>query len=129
MRRSRLFSVAWRLAFMYTGWKVSVFGVFLVRIFPHSDWIRRGTVHLPVFIPNWGKFGPEKLWIRIFFTSLPKMKMLRKIIDCKSLGISQENFNDGVFFSKVSSLHSVFKLQLYCKENSPQVLFGICAEN
>ena len=24
-----------------TAWKVSVFGVFLVRIFPHSDWIRR----------------------------------------------------------------------------------------
>ena len=23
-----------------TAWKVSVFGVFLVRIFPHSDWIR-----------------------------------------------------------------------------------------
>ena len=27
----------------YTVWKVSVFGVFLVRIFPHSDWIRRDT--------------------------------------------------------------------------------------
>ena len=25
----------------YTGWKVSVFGVLLVRIFPYSDWIRR----------------------------------------------------------------------------------------
>ena len=24
-----------------TAWKVSVFGVFLVSIFPHSDWIRR----------------------------------------------------------------------------------------
>ena len=24
-----------------TAWKVSVFGVILVRIFPHSDWIRR----------------------------------------------------------------------------------------
>ena len=28
----------------YTAWKVSVFGVILVRIFPHSDWIRRDTV-------------------------------------------------------------------------------------
>ena len=26
-----------------TAWKESVFGVFLVRIFPHSDWIRKGT--------------------------------------------------------------------------------------
>ena len=28
---------------LYTAWKVSVYGVFLVRIFPHSDWIRRDT--------------------------------------------------------------------------------------
>ena len=27
----------------YTARKVSVFGVFLARIFPHSDWIRRDT--------------------------------------------------------------------------------------
>ena len=26
-----------------TAWKVSVFGVFLVRIFPHLDWTRRDT--------------------------------------------------------------------------------------
>ena len=26
-----------------TAWKVSVFGVILVRIFPHSDWMRRDT--------------------------------------------------------------------------------------
>ena len=30
--------------------------------------------------------------------------MLRKIIDCKSLEISQENSHDGVPFSKVASL-------------------------
>ena len=29
---------------------------FLVRIFPHSDWIRRDTV----FSPNVGKYGPQK---------------------------------------------------------------------
>ena len=28
----------------YTAWKVSVFGVFLVRFFPHSDWIRTGKI-------------------------------------------------------------------------------------
>ena len=26
-----------------TAWKMSKYGVFLVRIFPHSDWIRRDT--------------------------------------------------------------------------------------
>ena len=40
-----------------TAWKVSVFGVILVRIFPHSDWIK----YLSVFNPNAGKCGPEKL--------------------------------------------------------------------
>ena len=33
---------------------------FLVRIFPHSDWIRRDTPYLSVFSPNAGKCGPEK---------------------------------------------------------------------
>ena len=41
---------------IYTAWKVSVFGVSLLRIFPHSDWIR----YLSVFSPNAGKYGPEK---------------------------------------------------------------------
>ena len=31
----------------------------LVRIFPHSDWIRRETEYLSVFSPNVGKYGPE----------------------------------------------------------------------
>ena len=33
---------------------------FLVRIFPHSEWIRRDTSYLSVFSPNAGKYGPEK---------------------------------------------------------------------
>ena len=32
----------------------------LVCIIPHSDWIRRDTSYLSVFIPNAGKYGPEK---------------------------------------------------------------------
>ena len=60
-----------------TAWKVSVFGVllvriflgvFLVRIFPHSDWIRRDTPYVSIFIANAGKYGPEKLRIRTLFT-------------------------------------------------------------
>ena len=42
-----------------TAWKVSKYGVFLVRIFPHSDWIRRDTSY-SVLSPNAGKYGPEK---------------------------------------------------------------------
>ena len=50
------------------AWNVSVFGVFLVRIFSHLDWIRRDIPHLSVFSPNVGKYRPEKHQIRILFT-------------------------------------------------------------
>ena len=55
-----------------TAWKVSVFGVFLVRVSLHLDWIRRDTQYISVFSPNAGKYGPEKLRIRnlISFTWL-----------------------------------------------------------
>ena len=53
---------------VHTAQKVSVFGDFLVCVFPHSDWIRRDTLHLPVFSPNTGKYVPEKHRIRIFFS-------------------------------------------------------------
>ena len=33
---------------------------FLVRIFQHSDWIRRDAPYFSVFSPNAGKYGPEK---------------------------------------------------------------------
>ena len=49
------------------------------------------------------------------------MKMLRKITDCKSLKVSLEKFYDGVL--------TVLSLQLCYKENSPQIVFGICPEN
>ena len=53
---------------IFNAWKKSVFWVFLVRIFQHSDWIRRDTPYLFVFSPNAGKYGPEKLQIPTLFT-------------------------------------------------------------
>ena len=41
---------------------------FLVRIFPHSDWIQRDTECFSVFSSNAGKYEPEKLWIQTLFT-------------------------------------------------------------
>ena len=52
-----------------SAWKVFVFEVFLVRIFPHSDWIRRDTPFLFVFSPNAGKHGPENSQYRHFSRS------------------------------------------------------------
>ena len=46
---------------------MSVFRVILVRIFPHSDWIRGDTKYLFVFSPNAGKCGPGFLRIQIYF--------------------------------------------------------------
>ena len=34
-----------------------VFNFFLVRVFPHFDWIQRDTPYLSVFTPNAGKHG------------------------------------------------------------------------
>ena len=48
---------------------MSVFGVILVCIFPHSDWLPRDTKYLSTFSPNAVKCGPEKLWIRWSFFS------------------------------------------------------------
>ena len=45
---------------------------FLVRIFPHSDGIRRDTLYLSVFSPNAEKHGPEKtLYLGTFYAVYP----------------------------------------------------------
>ena len=54
-------------SYLLTAWKLSVFRVFLVRISPYSDWIRRNTPYLSVFSPNVGKCGLVKLRIRTPF--------------------------------------------------------------
>ena len=46
---------------LITAGKVSKYGVFLVRIFLYSDWIRRFTEYISAaFISNTGINGPEK---------------------------------------------------------------------
>ena len=43
----------------HTAWKVYLFGVILVRIFPHLEWIQRDTEYLSVLSPNAGKCGSK----------------------------------------------------------------------
>ena len=54
-----LFEFLWNYHYYYykslTVWKMFIFGVFLVCIFPYSDWIRRDTEYLSVFCPNAAK--------------------------------------------------------------------------
>ena len=63
---------SWNLGNLFkelvTAWKVSVFGVFLVRIFLHLNWIRRETPYPSVFSLNAGMYGPGILQIRTLLT-------------------------------------------------------------
>ena len=43
---------------LHESHNVCVFGVFLLHIFPHSDWVK-----FPIFSPNAGKYGWEKFQI------------------------------------------------------------------
>ena len=53
---------------VFTAGKVSVFGVFLVLISSHLDWMRRDTEYLSIFSLNARKYGPEKPLIQTLFT-------------------------------------------------------------
>ena len=56
-------------ALSVTAWKVFIFGVLPIRIFPHSNRIRRDTPYSSVFSPDEGKYGPEKFRIRTLLSS------------------------------------------------------------
>ena len=76
---------------------MSLFGVFLVRIFPYLDSIQRDISYLPVFSPNAEKYGPENLRILTPFTY------------CKRVSISADLKNFGYLTVK---LFFVFHLTL-----------------
>ena len=56
-------------SFVDAAWKMSVFGVFLVCIFPHLDGANTEWYKISLlFSPYAGKYGPEKQRIGTFFT-------------------------------------------------------------
>ena len=52
------------------SWRVSIYAVFLVRVFLHSDLVQRCTEYIFVFRQNAKKCGPNKLRILKFFNEL-----------------------------------------------------------
>ena len=56
---------------------------FLVRIFPHSDWLRIDAEYLSVFIPNAGKYRPEKLHIWTLFMQWWCFFFWLIVVNCK----------------------------------------------
>ena len=76
-----------------TAWEVSIFEVFLVRIFPHSDWIQRDTEYLSVFSPNGGKYGPKKLQSWTLFTQcLCRFFLLSSSISLSKMYVFSHHF-------------------------------------
>ena len=63
-----------------TAWKVSVFGVILVRIFPHSDWIGRDTSISPYLVRMRGNTDQNNSEYRHF---------LRKWIEGKKQNVAK----------------------------------------
>ena len=62
-----------------TAWKLHVYGIFLLCIFPHLDWMRRDTLYtlyLSIFTPNTGKYELEKFCIRTLSRSVTQRKMV-----------------------------------------------------
>ena len=79
--------------------------LFLVRIFPHSDWIRRYTPYLSVFSPNAEKYGPEKLCIWTLFTQYINPKIKRDRLSFQLLYQTiylKKSFNHVVMWNRTS---------------------------
>ena len=90
-----------------TAWKVSVFGVFLVEIFLHSDWIRGDREYPSVFILYTRKYGPEKLRILTLFTQCKACDWLSQN-KCVSVGVVYQRLD-----SFMATLHSILTTVLY----------------
>ena len=73
-----------------------LFGNFLVHIFPHLDLIRRDTEYLPIFSLNAGKYGPEKLRIRTFFTHCQPACKDSSLLEAAPQSCSLEKFSGKV---------------------------------
>ena len=78
---------------------MSVFRVFLVRIFPDLDWIQSDTEYLSVFSPNWGKIRTRITPNTDIFHAVLKIKLIafHRISWCWTLLDTIERF------SKISS--------------------------
>ena len=73
-------------------------GIFLVRNFPHSDWIRRDTEYLSVFNPNVGKYA---VWVMMYFN---RQSLKFPYISKDSTMVKQFHGNLHIFYSMKCSV-------------------------
>ena len=95
-----------------TTWKLSVFRVFLVFIFPHLDWIRRDTEFLSILSPKAGKYEPENLRIGTLFTWWLNYGNKCWLNDGNRCCWKQSNFAKTFFRKNVSSRSGLTELTL-----------------
>ena len=86
---------------------------FLVRIFPHSDWIRRDTKYLSVFSPNAGKYGPEKTpYLDTFHVVLQSPFLFLQMFYIAVFQYFLKLKCEGTIFGMTTSLHRILKQNL-----------------
>ena len=77
---------------------------FLVRIFPHSDWIRRDTEYLSVFSPNAGKYGPEKSLYYDTFHAVRVFNVSLTILWTIGIRKLTSSMSDGLFCCQIAQI-------------------------
>ena len=90
---------------------MSVFGVFLVSIFPHLNWTRRETEYLSVFSSNAEKYGPGKIGIRTLFIQCWLLALGVNLSNLKCFCSNRANALGRLFwFNLVLRLPVIFRL-------------------
>ena len=81
--------------------------LFLVHIFPYSDWIRRFTEYLSIFRPNRGKYGPEKTPYFDTFHTVFMLEKFKAILEI-NLFFTIVSWKQFFLFHVQCCLHSYF---------------------
>ena len=103
---------------------------FLVRIFPHSDWIRRDTKYLSVFNPNAGKYGPEKTPYLTLFTQSRQLLDFQVMSKstlytwCKKLGFCYKQRNKKMQVYQQLDVDIVPPICNFIKNETPPLVFS-----
>ena len=101
-----------------SSWKMSVFRVIVVRIWPNLDWIRRNTSYLFVFRTNAGKFGPEWLRMQTPFTQCKNINLHTNfcfMMPGTPYEVSFSNLISNVSFKVSNVVHCIQKFSHQCK--------------
>ena len=100
-----------------TAWKVSVSGVILMRIFPHSDWIRKYTPYLSTFSIKFviSQFLQLRNNVWIYFSPATNVKCC--FSNVKNLKNLRCNCNCALDTSVFKTLPKNLRWSIFCKNS------------